>query len=604
MQFQTVAQKLLEIEKYSSRLKMTHLLAQLWQATNPDEANLIANLIQGQLRPAYDSLEFALSEKMVGRALAKLALAHGGLTAAGGLSLDLFGGADEKTTLELIKKKQRQTGDWGETAQEIVGDLGLERVKDLDVNQVYADLEKIALVSGEGSQEEKLHLLAQLYAQLDPDSAKVVTRIVIGKLRLGFSLMTILDSLSWAGTGTKSETKALEEIYQKKADVGLLAASYLKLLQELPGESEKRLAKLAITYQLQWGVPLVAALCQRLNTAHDIIEKMVRVIAEPKYDGMRVQIHLRRQGEEVIVKAFTRNLEDVSAMFPELQALGQILPIKEAIFDSEAVGFNVKTGQMLPFQETMTRRRKHGVAQKSQELPIKFFIFDILYLDGADLINTPLFERKKILEKIISDTTWSVLAPFIVTQDAVILHQYHQAQLKAGLEGMVAKQFNSVYQSGRKGWTWVKIKEDEGNRGKLNDTLDLVVLGYYYGKGKRHDFGLGAFLVGVPDGRGNFLSISKIGTGLTDDQFRELKQKSAPLEMKEAPAAYRVNKVVAPDVWLAPKLVVEIAADEMTKSSIHTSGYGLRFPRLVRWRDDKTPATATDVEQLKEIKIA
>ncbi len=602
MKFKELAEKLIEIEKYSSRLKMTALLAELWQKTNGEEARQIANLIQGQLQPAYDSLEFSLSEKMIGRALAKLVIKNGGLKTTGGMNVDLFGTADETGILAQVKEKQRQTGDWGEAAQLIVDDLDLKREKELTVTEVYVALVQIAKISGEGSQEEKLTQLVNLYEKLDAESVKVVSRIVIGKLRLGFSLMTILDSLSWSATGGKEETKELEEIYQKKADVGLLGESYLQLLTL---NSRERLAKLRENYQLQWGVPITPALCQRLNSSGEIIEKMEKVIAEPKYDGMRIQIHLQKnENGTVEVKAFTRSLEDVSQMFPELWKLGETLTVKEAIFDSEAVGFDGKTGKMLPFQETMTRRRKHNVDQKSQELPMKFFIFDILDLEGKDLINLPLNERKAILAEVLPKTDWSILAPYLITDQAEELHHYHQQKLAEGLEGAVIKQIDSVYQSGRKGWTWVKIKEEEGSRGKLNDTLDLVVMGYYFGKGKRHSFGVGAFLVGVPDNEGNFLTISKVGTGLSDEQFKELKQKSAPLEVKQAPVSYKVEKIITPDVWLAPELVAEIAADEMTKSSIHTSGYGLRFPRLIRWRSDKTPAEATDVEQLKEIKIA
>lgn len=601
MKFKELAAKLSEIEKYSSRLKITEFLAELWRETEGEEARAIANLIQGQLQPAYDSLEFSLSEKMVARALTKLIVAHGGLQETGGLRVDLFGKADEESILAQVKEKQRQTGDWGETSRQISADLNLKLTQELTVLEVYQLLREIALTNGEGSQEEKLQQLVALNEKLDAESVKLVSRIVIGKLRLGFSLMTILDSLSWAATGSKEETKQLEEIYQKKADVGLLVESYLKLLTL---NSRNRLKKMQSNYHLQWGVPVVPALCQRLNTSGEIIEKMETVIAEPKYDGMRIQIHIKNQAGKIQVKAFTRTLEDVSEMFPELKKLAATLKVEEAIFDSEAVGFKAETGKMVPFQETMTRRRKHEVEQKSQELPMKFFIFDILDWNGQDLLASPLQERKQILAKVIEDGPWSVRAPMLVTDDAGILHQYHQEQLAKGLEGVVIKQVNSVYQSGRKGWAWVKIKEEEGSRGKLNDTLDLVVMGYYFGKGKRHSFGVGAFLVGVPDGQGKILSISKIGTGLSDEQFRELKQKSAPLEVKEAPAEYLVNKIIRPDVWLAPELVAEIAADEMTHSSIHTSGYGLRFPRLIRWREDKNPEQATDLEQLKTIKIA
>ena len=469
------------------------------------------------------------------------------------------------------------------------------------MTEVYQILKKIALASGPGSQEEKLNLLVSLWQNLDQESIKGVTRIVLGKLRLGFSLMTIIDSLSWVGTGSKSESSALEEIYQQKADIGLLTQSYLSLLNLT---SQERLAQLKADYQVQIGIPLVPALCQRLNSSNEIIEKMSAVIAEPKYDGMRVQIHIQKGPLGVKVKAFTRSLDDVSAMFPELLTLSEHLDLKSAIFDSEAIGFDKNDGRLLPFQATMTRRRKHEIKAKSQELPMKFFIFDILYLDGQSLINLPLLARKELLSKKVSaDTPTAIIAPYIQTTDPQVLHHYHQQQLNQGLEGMVAKQINSFYQSGRKGFNWVKIKEEEGRRGKLNDTLDLVVMGYYFGKGKRHQFGLGAFLVGLPGPEGKILSLTKIGTGLSDEQFRQLYQKSQPLISQTKPASYQVNKIIFPDVWLEPNIIAEIAADEITKSSFHTSGYGLRFPRLIRWREDKNLAQATDLKQLAQIKI-
>ncbi len=600
MNFKDLALILDEIEQVSSRIKITELLAILWQKLLPSEAWETANLIQGQLLPAYENLEFQMSEKTIAKTWAKIAMKQGGF-GENNLVVDLFGETNEATLLEQVRKKHREQGDWGQAVQVMHQELVEKRTTRPTIATVYRQLTQIAHTTGEGCQEIKQDLLIDLYQELDPLSAKIVTRIIIGRLRLGFSLMTILDSLSWAGSGDKSESKQLEEIFQKKADIGLLAQSYLQLKNFSP---EQRLSQLAKDYQIQVGVPLVPALCQRLNSSHEIIEKMEMVIAEPKYDGMRVQIHLQKDQDQVKVAAFTRSLENVSFMFPELEKLAALLPVSSIILDSEAVGLDKTTGKLLPFQETMTRRRKHDIQQKSLDLPMVFFIFDILYLDGRQLLNQPLQERKKILSQIVPESQWSQVSPFITTDEPDQLHQYHLNQLKLGLEGMVAKQIDSTYQSGRKGWNWVKIKEEEGTRGKLNDTLDLVVMGLYAGKGKRHEFGVGAFLVGLPSKNGEYLTISKIGTGLTDEQFRQLKKKAEDFKVIKKPLNYQVNKLVEPDVWLAPALVAEIAADEMTKSTIHTSGYGLRFPRLIGWRTDKSPAEATIYEELQQIKVA
>jgi DNA ligase-1 len=599
MIFQDFALNLNEIEAEPSRLKMTELLAAMWQRLDLAEVPAAANLIQGQLQPAYESLEFNLSEKMVARALVRLILRAGGLPHQG-VNVDLFGEADEASVSEQVRKWQRQNGDWGETAAIVIEQLRLP-TQALTIETVYARLKAVALEEGTGSQERKLELLAELLALMPAAAAKVIARIVIGKLRLGFSLMTILDSLSWTGTQSKSETKQLEEIYQKKADLGLLAQAYL---QKLALPSAERLQELQTEYQLQTGIPVVPALCQRLNSSAEIITKMTQVIAEPKYDGMRVQIHIKRLDDGAIkVHAFSRSLENVSPMFPELQKLAASLDkIDSLILDSEALGYQKDTGQFLPFQEMMTRRRKHDIAAKSQSLPIKFLIFDVLYLNGQELIDQPLTARKKVLAQILpAQIPQAMLAPYIITSDADELRHYHEQQLSLGLEGLVAKSETSPYQSGRKGWQWVKIKEEEGTRGKLKDTLDLVILGLYAGKGKRHGFGAGAFLAGVTNDQGDFLTLSKIGTGLTDDDFRELARRSEKLRTQTPPKNYQVARVLSPDIWLIPELVAEIAADEITRSSVHTSGFGLRFPRLVKWRDDKTAAQATTLTEIQAL---
>jgi len=364
----------------------------------------------------------------------------------------------------------------------------------------------------------------------------------------------------------------------------------------------KRREKLAADYHASVGVPLVPALCQRLNSTTDIIEKVGATIAEPKYDGLRIQIHVRRQGG-LQVFAFTRSLENVSHMFPELQEFASSLDADAAIFDSEDVGFNAHTGQMLPFQETISRRRLHDVDQKAQSIKMKFFIFDVLLLNEQELITTPLAERKKLLRQTVVDSDVAQVTSFIVTSDPGQLRQFHERQLQLGLEGMVAKGESSDYQSGRKGWHWVKIKEAEGTRGKLNDTLDLVVMGYYYGQGRRHDMGVGAILTGVLADNGDIVTISKIGTGFTDENLSSFHSQAENYRTDTKPADYQVGKQLIPDVWLRPHLVAEIAADELTRSTMHTSGYGLRFPRIIRWRDDKTAAQATTRSELASITI-
>lgn len=591
MKFSDFSNYLNEIEQFSSRLKMTELLAELYKKVDADERAIATYLMQGQLVPDYESLEFQLSEKMIMRALAHFEKSQG-------TQGNLFGEETELTRIKETQKKYKEKGDLGEVAFEL---LSANESKDIEVGAVYEQLKEIATQSGSGSQERKLQLTVKLLEQVSPLSAKYIVRIILGKMRLGFSKMTLLDALSWAMTGDKSEHTVLEEAYQKRADIGSLAAEYLSE-PELE-DRQKALEKISVA----WGVPVVPALCQRLNTAQEVIEKMGTVFIEPKYDGMRVQIHIRKNktSNEVEVKVFTRNLENVGHMFPEFKDLAELMKADTAVFDGEVIGYNVETGELLAFQETITRRRKHNVAEQAAAVPVKLFIFDILMEDEESLISKNMRERKELLKVSFKENEVFTKTTYVEASSPEEIREFHTNQLGRGLEGVVIKQVDSVYQSGRKGWSWVKMKEAEGTQGKLSDTLDLIVLGYYRGRGKRASFGIGAFLVGVlAEDQTTVKTLSKIGTGLSDEQFAQLKVKADILQVEEQPVVYDVPKQLVPDVWITPGLVVEIAADELTRSPLHTAGLALRFPRLVKFREDKSWQEATTQLELQDITIS
>ncbi len=584
MQFAIFATHLAGLEKESSRLKITSLLADLLSQLSHEEIKIASYLLQGQLTPSYINLEFQLSVKMILRALSRLNpdLAQN--------DQDLFGQAvgDDLTPMN---KQYKKLGDVGELAAQIVA--GNKIKENPDILAVYDRLVSIARESGAGSQDRKLTLLTQLLSQVDPQSAKVIVRIIVGRLRLGFSTLTMFDALSQAVVGDKSERELLLDAYARRADLGELAVYYLEL-KDL--DAKKREQKM-IGYTAKLGIPLVPALCQRLNTTEEMIEKMDRVYAEPKYDGLRAQLHFDGQA----VRVFTRNLDDVTHMFPEAQQLISALKCQNCILDSEVIGVSEKEGKLLRFQETATRKRKHDIEQAASQVPVKFFIFDMMYLDDRALVDMPLSERKSLLRKNVLPSAELPLAltEWIETSDAQELRQFHEKQLELGLEGVVVKKADSLYRSGRTGWRWVKIKEAEGNRGKLSDTLDVVVMGYYLGRGKRTAFGLGAVLVGVLNTDGQVVSIAKIGTGMTEAQLSELKEKSDAIQTDRQPQSYEpVDKTLIPDVWVKPGLVLEVAGDELTTSSVHRAGVALRFPRLLKIRLDKSWQEATTTDEL------
>ena len=482
MTFLTFCDQLEKIQVVSARLEMTRLLADLFARLNDEEIEHAVWMTLGRLVPKFESLEFQVAEKMMIRALSEVVVNDLSQTSVND-SADLFGSVDQTSK---IKTAFSHMGDLGAVAESITS----EKKDARELLDVYRALENIAKESGEGSQERKQHLLIALLRESAPLSAKYITRIVLGTLRLGFSDMTIIDAFSWMLTGDKSLRDELEDAYQRNTDLGKMA----RALKKEGIEGTRRI-------NVELGVPLFPALCQRLKTAEEMIEKMGTVITEPKYDGTRVMIHIRKAGKNWKVRTFTRNLEESSGMFPELlneQALNDIRA-EEVILDSEAVGYDSVTGALLPFQQTITRKRKHDIAEVSLQVPLRFFVFDVLDLNGKSLLKVPLDERKKILDTVVRDGSVFVKAPVEIVSSPERLRELHTAYLEQGLEGVVIKQLHSEYQPGRKGFSWVKFKEEEGASGKLSDTIDAIVMGYYVGQGKRTGFGIGAFLVGIFD---------------------------------------------------------------------------------------------------------
>jgi DNA ligase-1 len=331
-----------------------------------------------------------------------------------------------------------------------------------------------------------------------------------------------------------------------------------------------------------------------------MLEKVGKTVAvEPKYDGFRSQVHIFHEGGQEKVVIFSRNLESTTAMFPDLVEAAKKISVGSAILDGEAIGYDPKTDKFLPFQETIQRKRKHGIEAAAKNFPLKLFVFDILSKNGKSLLNLPFTERRKILLATIPGKVGNIeVTRQEIVSDPDRIRDMVKEFLGEGLEGAVIKKLDAEYKTGLRGFHWVKYKKT--TEAGVADTIDLVVMGLNKGKGKRTGFGVGAFLVGIKDGA-KFKTVSKIGTGLTDGQWRELDKRSKTLEVEEKPKEYEVAKTLEPDLWCKPALVVEILADEITKSPLHSSGLALRFPRLIKFRDDKNPDQATSLKELQHL---
>ena len=316
---------------------------------------------------------------------------------------------------------------------------------------------------------------------------------------------------------------------------------------------------------------------------------------EPKYDGFRVQVHLNRKHK--IAEIFSRNLENMTHMFPDiLEAAEKEIKADSAIFEGEALAYNAKTEEFLPFQETTKRRRKHDIGEFALKLPLKAFAFDLLYVDGEDITSQPYTERRKKLEKILPHQNDLMVAKEVLLHTPEELEKMFNEQIALGLEGVMVKKLDATYKAGGRGYHWIKVKRSSG--GELSDSVDCVLLGVYTGTGKRTEFGVGGLLVGLYDSKKDeFVTVTRIGTGLTDEEFRKVNDIAQKLKVSKKPA--RVNSLITPDIWVEPKEVLEIFADEITVSPRHTAGYALRFPRLVSFRgDSKRAEDATTVKEL------
>ena len=617
MKFSKLAEYYEKLEATSKRLELVDILSKLFGESDSAEIGKICYLIQGRVAPFYMPVELGMAESMVAQAIGK---AYG-------------------KTKEDVIKSYRHLGNIGLAAQELAKNH--KASANLTVSDVFGELRKIADLGGEGSVEKKISMLAQVLKDLDSVSVKHVVNIPLGTLRLGIGDPTVMDALSIAKTGDKKLRPIIEDAYNKTSDLGYVAEEFFR-------HGEKGLS----TIKLIVGKPVRPALAERMPNADEVVKRMGdKFAAEPKFDGFRVQIHLDRsqklfsgpvssfppasaqsrqkkdgKGEDNVdlravgspsiaatrkdylnVRIFSRNLEDMTHSFPDLaQGVLKEVRAKRVIMEGEAIAYNPETEEFLPFQETTKRRRKYKIEETAKALPLVCFAFDILYLDGEDITGKPEIERRKLLEKIVSKNNQTIrIAEQRVITTAKEIQEFFNEAISDGLEGLMIKKLDAPYKAGGRGFHWIKFKR--ASSGDLADTVDCVLLGIYTGRGKRTEFGVGGLLVGIYNDKDDvFETISRVGTGLTDEEFRKVHEIGKKLRLDRKPA--RVKSKIEPSYWVEPKEVLEIYADEITKSPIHTAGevdgigYALRFPRLVKFREaDKRPEDSTTVSEIKKL---
>ncbi len=570
MKFSIIVETFEKMENTTKRLELTQHLVDLFKNTPSDLISKVVYLIQGKLRPDFDGVELGVAEKLAIRAISKSA----------------------GIPIKKIEEAYNKGGDLGHAASKILEQKTQTTfVKEpITTERVYETLYKIAELEGSRSQDMKMKYIASLLNDATPLEARFILKILLGTLRLGIADNTVMDALAVAYTGSKENRETLETAYNVSSDLGKVAEAIST--KGLDGTKK---------FEISVFNPIRPMLADRVKSEQEALEKIGNEFAaEYKLDGERVQIHLK--GEKVVL--FSRRLENITSYYPDIvEKTPKILKARDAILEAEAVAINDDTGEFLPFQELMHRRRKYNVEKAVERYPITINFFDALYLDGKSCLDMPYSQRRKTLEDIVTEDNFARLVPMTTVKTESEIEEFLENSINAGCEGLMLKVLNAPYRAGMRGSNWLKLKREYRN--ELGDSLDLVVIGAFFGRGRRTGRYGTLLLATYNDDEDVFPSICKVGTGFTDenlDQFYQLL--SDKVTLKKNP---RVDSEMEPDVWFEPELVVEIVASEITLSPIHKaakdiirkgSGLALRFPKFTgKIRFEKAPEDAsTDQE--------
>lgn len=578
MQFSDIAEVFDRVESTGSRLEMAAILGVFFRPLPPADLRRIVYLSSGRLHPEFDPRELGMADKLVVKTIAAVS------------------GRSQKEVDDLVLK----TGDPGEAAEALVGKKRQMTLfsEPLTLDSVVDGLSEIESANGKDSQKKKTGVLSRLLHDAGSLEARYICRIVTGRMRVGAGAMTLMDALC-AAFATKEDKPEVERAYNVTCDMGLVA-------ETLASGGMDAVRAIGVTV----GDPIKVMLAERMRSILEILERMGgRCALEYKYDGIRVQAHIRRAGE---VRMYSRRLEDLSANFADVgESLKCQMLGTEAIVEGECVAFDPETGQLRPFQNVTHRRRKNDMSEAIEQVPVRIFLFDLLFLDGKDYTTVPYPERRAKLETLFSKADGFDRVGFA---EQTVVGSVEEAQaffdrsVESRCEGIMAKSLSdqSIYKAGARGFLWIKYKKDYTEA--LVDTFDLAVVGAFYGMGKRAGV-YGALLMAVYDqDSGRWCTACKLGTGFDEAFLNALPGMLESYRSETKPSS--VSAEMVPDVWFLPGVVLEVTAADISISPIHTAAYGvvkedaglgLRFPRFTgRVRDDKSPEQCTTSEEVRE----
>ncbi|KKP77495.1 MAG: putative DNA ligase [candidate division WS6 bacterium GW2011_GWF1_35_23] len=595
--FHHIATKFEELEKISSRNDMSKIIAELFISLDVEERQALSYILQGRVAPLFVVSEFNLSEKSIFKLLGNILSSKGG-------KYDLKG-------------RKVKLGDVGEVVREVTEELGYES-KGLSLMDIYESMWQIINSSGTGSSEKKANIVGELFSKMSPIESKYLARIICGELRLGINAKSVLDAFSNILQGDKSKRELLDRVYGINPDLGYVST--------ILGEENN------ISTTIFPGVPILPRLVERVGSFEEVFERFEEeFLVQPKYDGLRCQIHKYDesvQGESSLiwrkhlkkehanglfgessaskaVKLFTRNLEDVTEMFPEIVEDAMAMKAESFILDSEILGWDHAKNNFLSYQETMQRRRKYGVGEKAKDIPVKAMVFDVLYLNGKDISELDTEIRARTIKEVVPDTTRGISqSPTEAIGEMSRLKEVFDNRVSEGLEGIIVKQKSGRYLPGVRNYEWIKLKKSM-EKG-LVDTIDLVAVGYYHGSGKRGALGVGAVLGAIYNSESNsYEAVCKVGTGFSDELLANISEKFKDISLVKKPVNVLVEDTLIPDIWVNPEVVFSVESDEITRNLKAdkgiAGGLSLRFPRLIEWGRDKTAEEATSLEELMRL---
>jgi DNA ligase-1 len=590
--FSQLAEVFSRLEKTSSSLAMIDILADFFPKLSAEEAKISAYLLRGEVSPAYEGLEIGLAEKMAIKAIAR----------------------SQDVTTEKILTLFKKTGDLGSVVEILKSKLPTAQ-RDLSIEEVFKKLVEIAKTGGQGSQEKKLGLLADLLSKTSGLEAKYIIRTILGTLRLGVGEMIFLYGLSKAFGGSPEGKQASYGASKKDKEILEYAFNVLSDLGEVAHAVVKFGIKKISGIEPKIGAPIRMMAANRIEELGEVKERINgEVSVEDKYDGERIQAHIgtrkaryeRAHANDKGVVLFSRRQENITHQYPDvIEGLRKSFLGKEAIIEGEVVPYDEKKDKLLPFQVLMSRRRKHLIEEYVKKIPARYFLFDLLYLDGKNFLKRSLKERRLALEKSFRQIKPIYFGDCALTADLSEIESYFSESLKRGTEGVMIKDASGIYQAGTRGWLWIKFKKEY--KKELADTFDLVVVGALYGAGRRAKT-YGSLLAAAYNPKENkFYSFTKVGAGFTDETLAQLPKMLDKYKLNKKPKLLETG--MGADVWFEPRIVMEVSGAEITVSPVHPvakekikrGGLALRFPKFLRWRKDKSAEDATTTKEIYEL---